>query len=274
VVGDIPENAVTVAAGQPPCQPTELAANVATAASFVRAAHDEGAELLVLPELYLSGYVLDAIAQDPSLLIDVDDARLDPISEACRDAHTALVVGAPTRGASGATYISALVFGRNGQRTGQYDKQFVTAEERDAGFSVGAGDVAITIDGWRVGLGICWDAAFPEHARASALDGCHAYAVGGLFNRGDGERKRAIRGAARAVDNAMYVVFANHVGPQGGYVGSGHSAVWDPSGDVRADAGLDVPGLAVATLDPDVLRAARQGDNPLEELARRSSPEA
>lgn len=274
VGNEIPDDAVTVAVGQAVCIAGDVTANVATACDMVRRANDEGADVLVLPELFLSGYELHAIASTASIPIDHDDARLDPIGDACREHHTALVVGAPTRGSSGALYISALVFGRNGQRTGQYDKQYLDAAERAAGFAIGVGDVAITIDGWRVGLGICWDAAFPEHARVSALDGCHAYAVGGLFNRGAGERTRAIRGAARAVDNSMYVLFANHIGPQGPYVGSGHSAIWDPNGDVRADAGTDAPGLAVAILDPDVFRRAREGDNPLAELARRASAEA
>ena len=181
-------------------------------------------------------------------------------------AATASASSTPTRGSSGAHYISALVFGRNGQRTGQYDKQFVTETERSAGFAVGVGDVAVTIDGWRIGLGVCWDAAFPEHARTSALDGCHAYAVGGLF-----DRKCGIRGAARAVDNSMYVLFANYVGRQGPHVASGHSAIWDPSGDVRADAGMELPGLAVAMLDPEILRAARVEDDPVAELVRRNS---
>lgn len=274
MVAEHPVDLVTVAAGQAPCAPCDVVANAATAAAMVRRANDEGASLLVLPELFLSGYELDAIALDRSLSIDADDARLDPIAEACRDAHTALVIGAPTRGSSGARYISALVFGRNGQRAGQYDKQFLDGAERAAGFETGVGDVAITIDGWRVGLGICWDAAFPEHARISAMDGCHAYAVGGLFSRGAGERTRAIRGAARAVDNSMYVLFANHVGSQGAYIGSGHSAIWDPNGDVRADAGLESPGLAVATLDPEVFAGSRAGDTPLHELERRAREEA
>ncbi len=270
MVGDFPVDAVTVAAGQAHCAAGDVGANVAVASDMVRRAHEEGAEVLLLPELFVSGYDLEAIARDPSLLIQPDDPRLDDLGATCRDTHTALVVGAPTQGSSGARYISALVFGRNGQRTGQYDKQFLDATERAADFVAGAGDVAITIGGWRIGLGICWDSAFPEHARTSALDGCHAYAVGGLFNRGDGDRKRAIRGAARAVDNSMYVMFSNHVGPQGPYVGSGHSAIWDPNGDVRADAGLDAPGLAVATLDPEVLQAARSGDSPLAEMHRRT----
>ncbi|MDP1793363.1 MAG: carbon-nitrogen hydrolase family protein [Acidimicrobiales bacterium] len=271
---DVPIDAVTVAAGQARCVAGDVETNAITACDMVRRAQHEGAEVLLLPELFLTGYELDGIVHDPSLAIQPDDPRLDELGAACRDAHVAVVVGAPTQGASGALYISALVFGRNGQRTGQYDKQFLDAAERAAGFTAGAGDVAITIDGWRIGLGICWDAAFPEHARTSALDGCHAYAVGGLFSRGDGETKRAIRGAARAVDNSMYVLFSNHVGPQGAYVASGHSTIWDPNGAVRADAGADAPGLAVATLDPEVVRAARCGDNPLAELHRRTDDHA
>ena len=114
--------------------------------------------------------------------------------------------------------------------------------------------------GWRLGLGICWDSSYPEHARAAALDGCHAYLVGAMFARGRGAHKLATICPARALDNAGYVVVANHSGASGPYHGCGHSGVWDPDGILLADAGLADPGLAVARLDPEALARARAGD--------------
>jgi predicted amidohydrolase len=224
---------------------------VATAASLVRRA---AADVLVLPELFLTGYELD-----PSHAVSSTDPRLDPLAAACAETRTAVMVSAPTRDADGA-YISALVFGRDGQLAAQYNKQHLDAAERAAGFCLGASGCTITIDGWRLGLGICWDSSFPEHSRAAALDGCHAYLVSGLFAQGRGERKRATLGPARAIDNACYVAISNHNGQSGPYTGSAHSAIWDPNGVLLADAGEADPGLAVAQLDPDALTAARAQD--------------
>src|SRR5207245_1548172 len=122
----------------------------------------------------------------------------------------------------GTLHISALVLDSDGRVAARYDKQHVDASERAAGFSPGAGGCTLTLEGWRLGLGICWDSSYPEHARAAALDGCHAYLIGALFGGSRGAHKRATVCPARAVDNAAYVVVANHSGRSGPYDGCGH----------------------------------------------------
>jgi predicted amidohydrolase len=243
----LPAGTLTVAAGQAACAALDVPANT---------------DVLVLPELFLTGYELKDIAADPgNLAVDPADPRLDPLASACAGTGTAVVVGAPTRdAASGRLRISALVLGRDGRFAARYDKQHCTPNERAAGFGAGAAGCTLTLDGWRLGLGICWDSGFPEHARAAALDGCHAYLVGAMFGTGSGALQRATVFPARALDNTGYAVLANHSGPSGPYQGCGGSAVWNPDGSLLADAGAADPGLAVARLDPQVLAAARAAE--------------
>ena len=254
-----PAAGLTVAAGQAACAALDIAANTATAVDLLHWAADRGARLLVLPELWLTGYELPGIAADPDRrTLAPDDPRLDPLAAACADTGTAVVVGAPTRAPdSGELRISALVIDGTGQRVAQYDKQHVTPRERAGGFTAGAGGCTLDVDGWRLGLGICWDLGFPEHARAAALDGCHGYLVGAMLGRGSGARERAVRLPARALDNTSYVLLANHCGPSGPYLGCGGSAGWNPDGTLQSDAGEADPGITVAFLDPDALAAAR-----------------
>lgn len=258
----VPSAPLTVAAGQARCTALDIATNVAVAADLVRRAADQRAELLVLPELFLTGYELPAIVGDPeTYTVSAADLRLDPLATACAETRTAVVVGAPTRDReSGGLHISALVLGRDGRFAAQYDKQHVDPVERVAGFSPGTSGCTLTLDGWRLGLGVCWDSSYPEHARAAALDGCQAYLVGAMFGWGRGAHKLVTVCPARALDNASYVMVANHSGPSGPYHGCGGSAVWDPDGSLLVDAGNADPGLAVARLDPEVLARARAGD--------------
>src|SRR5947208_15839524 len=108
---DLPGVPLLVAAGQTACTALDIPANVAAAADLVRLAAGRGADLLVLPELFLTGYELAAIAADPaSHTVGPADPRLQPLAAACAGTRTAVVVGAPTRDpASGALHISALV---------------------------------------------------------------------------------------------------------------------------------------------------------------------
>src|SRR5262249_24367012 len=254
--------ALVVAAGQAACAGLDVAANVAAAADLVRHAAAGGADLLVVPELFLTGYELEAIAGDPEMFAPgAGDARLDPLAVACIETGIAVTVGAPMRDAeSGELHITALVLGRDGKLAARYDKQHVDPAERAAGFAPGASGCTITPDGWRLGLGICWDSSYPEHARAAALDGCHAYLVGAMFDRGRGKAKRATIGPARALDNAGSRAVANRCGPSGPYDGCGGCAVWSPEGMLVADAGRADPGLAIARLEPEVLARVRAGD--------------
>ncbi|WP_067472366.1 carbon-nitrogen hydrolase family protein [Actinomadura hibisca] len=261
----VPGVPLTIAAGQAACAALDVAANAATAADLVRRAAERDADLLVLPELFLTGYEMETITADPARhTVTGDDARLDALATACADTRTAVMVGAPVHvPETGETHIGVLVLDRDGRVAASYAKQHVDSDERGAGFTAGPRGCTLTLDGWRLGVAICWDASFPEHARAAALDGCHAYLVSALFPRGRGERKRAVLGPARALDNALYVVAANHNGPSGSLYGCGNSAIWGPDGNLLADAGDADPGLAVARLDPKVLAEARSGDLPM-----------
>ncbi|GAA1158516.1 carbon-nitrogen hydrolase family protein [Kitasatospora gansuensis] len=258
----LPSAGLTLTAGQAPCAALDIPANVATAAELVRRSADQGSALLVLPELFLTGYELPGIVADPDrYALGPADARLDPLAAACAEARVAVVVGAPTRHQAGSQLrISALVLGRDGRFVTQYDKQHSTPNERAAGFSPGTKGCTLTLDGWRLGLGICWDLGFPEHARAAALDGAHAYLLGAMLGRGSGAHQRTTVLPARALDNTSYTVLANHCAPSGPYHGCGGSAVWNPDGTLLTEAGPDGPALATAHLSPTALALDRADD--------------
>jgi len=255
----LPASALTASVAQAALAPLDVAANTATAAGLVRRAADEGAQLLLLSELFLTGYDLGGIVADSDrLTIAADDPRLDPLAKACADTGATVVVGAPVRDAdTGSLHIAALVIDGTGRLAAVYRKQFATPTERAAGFSAGPAGCTVQLGDWRLGLGICWDSGFPEHARAAALDGAHAYLVGALFGTGSGAHQRRTLFPARALDNTVYTLLANHIGPSGPYVGCGGSAVWAPDGRLLADAGEADPGLVTVRLDPAALARTR-----------------
>ncbi|MEV6206367.1 carbon-nitrogen hydrolase family protein [Kitasatospora sp. NPDC051914] len=258
----LPASPLRVAVAQAPVAPLDVVANTATAAGLVRRAAARDARLLLLSELFLTGYETTGIAADPdALTLAPDDPRLAPLAAACAETGTAVVVGAPVRDeTTGALHIAALALDGTGRLAAVYRKQFATPNERAAGFSAGDGGCTLELDGWRLGLGVCWDSGFPEHARAAALDGAHAYLVGALFGHGPGAHQRRTVFPARALDNTLYVLLANHVGRSGPYTGCGGSAVWGPDGRLLAEAPEDAPELLTVLLDPQELARARTED--------------
>jgi predicted amidohydrolase len=197
--------------------------------------------------------------------MSLGDPRLDPIRDACRTGSIAAVVSGSIR-TKGSRTLSALVIDQGGSVLARYDKQHLDRDER-ALFRPGRNGCTVDLGGWRLALGICYDASFPEHGRAAALAGAHGYLCP------SSHRERTIVHPARAFENTMYVAFSNHLGEADGRRLCGHSAIYDPEGKVLADAGPSKEGLALADFDPDVLEEVRARSPMLleasEELSKR-----
>jgi 5-aminopentanamidase len=240
---------VRVAAAQAVSVPGDVTANVATAVELAGAAADRGARVVVLPELFLTGY--DAAVWAPEHSIDLDDARLVPLGEVARDRSVVVVVGAAVRrgGPDGQQQhtLSLLVAAPDGTLEAPYDKQHLFADER-AFFTPGDHGATLVVDGWELGLGVCYDGCFPEHAAAAAAGGAAAYLCPSAYFVGS-EHRRDLYYAARALDNGIYVVFAGLTGACGAWEFNGGSAVYDPEGRSLDRVGDEAPALVVADLD-------------------------
>lgn len=234
---------LTVAAGQF-ASAGDVEADIATVVRAIAAA--PGADLLVMPELFLGGYRM------PPIVVGEQDPRLQPIEAAAAAAGMVVLVGACLDGPRGFT-ISTLAFGR-GAPERVYDKQNPCDAENEHVVPGGA-SVIIDVRGWAVGLSICYDGCFPEHARAAALAGAEVYAASVAYFAGSAHR-REIYYRARALENGMYAVVSGLTGEVAGAEFDGGSAVYDPEGRVVAqvDGG---EGVAMATLDRPLVKATR-----------------
>lgn len=250
---------LTVAAAQVGAVPGDIEANARAAAGLVRRAADRGARLLVLPELYLCGYDMRTIGERPAdcdldtAQIDrehVEDERLAALRAAASETGVVTVAGASVRRGRERT-ISLLAFDDDVRVV--YDKQHVCGDEAEH-FVAGDARSILTVDGWPLGLAVCYDGCFPEHARAAADDGALAYVASVAYVAGSAHR-RDLYYRARAVENGMYVVVSGLTGRCGAGNYDGGTAIYDPEG--RPAATADGWGLAVAALDAEVVDRTR-----------------
>ena len=247
-----------VAAAQAGSVSGDVAANVATAVSLVEEAARNGARLVVLPELFLTGY--DPDGWSPEATLTPEDERLEPLRAAARERAVVVVAGAAVRRAVDRITLSLLVLDRAGEVTAPYDKQHMFDAERGF-FTPGDHGASIVVDGWELGLGICYDGCFPEHATAAAADGALAYLCPSAYYVGS-EHRRDLYYAARALDNGIYVVFSGLTGTCGDYAFNGGSAIYDPEGRPVDRVRDESPAIAYADLDPaEVTRV--QAMNPI-----------
>lgn len=230
---------LTVAVAQPACDELDVVHNASRQAGVVRRA---GARLVVFPELSLTGYDLAAPA------VAADDARLDPIRAACDSADAVALVGAPVWEDDGREYIATLaVTGES--TTVAYRKMHLHGEEVRR-FSPGEKPQVLEIDGWRLGLAVCRDAAVPQHAADTAALSIDAYVASTLYGAG---REQAARRDEhmrdRAAAHGVWVVLSTAAGSSGEYrETSGGSGVWAPDGNVLVQAGAEPDAVVTATL--------------------------
>ncbi|GAA4697951.1 carbon-nitrogen hydrolase family protein [Nocardioides conyzicola] len=240
-----------VAAGQAASVSGDVATNVATAARLAALAATQGVRLLVLPEAFLTGYDVAAFEGPLPDAIDLG-AWLDPLREAAAGGVTVVAGTALRRGE--ARRLSQVVVRPDGAATAPYDKQHLDGVEKQL-FTAGDHGASITVDGIELGLSICYDGCFPEHAQAAARDGAVGYLSSSAYFPG-GAHRRDLYYAARAVENGMYVVFSGLTGRCGDAEFIGGSAVYDPEGRPLARLG-DEEGLAIAEIDTEVVAATR-----------------
>lgn len=244
---------VLIAAAQGEAVAGDLTANVAKAAALVELATTQGARVVVLPEAFLTGYDGGVFGGPIPGEDSLDDAWLDPLRSAAEAGDCVVVVSTPLQRAGGKT-LSLLVVRPGGEVSAPYDKQHLTGSEVDH-FVPGDHGASLVVDGIELGLSICYDGCFPEHARAAADDGAVGYLSSAAYLAG-GEHRRDLYYPARALDNGMYVVLAGLTGRCGSAEFTGGSAVYDPEGRPLAKLGTE-EGVALAELDPALVWETR-----------------
>lgn len=232
-----------IAAAQSPSVPGDVARNVLIHLAFVRVAASEGVQVLVFPELSLTGYEPAVLAAN---VLDADHAALAPLRQAAREQGMAIVVGGPAAPvqAGALPAIGAWVLAPDGSVALYRKRHLHTSEERFA--SAGTHDAQVhLLAGEPTGMAVCADITHPEHARAAHGAGAALYAAGGLIShQGYGPESALLQGYAR--EHAMAVLLANYSGPSGGYVSAGRSAVWEPGGRCVVAAEGDAPCIVWA----------------------------
>lgn len=223
--------APTFAVAQSISIPGDVHANLIHHQRFMHAAAEQNVQLLVFPELSLTGYERGLAAE---LAILPEDGVLQPLRDLARELGLTAVVGMPLRLSAGTpVLIGALVLRADGS-LGVYTKQHLHPGEEVA-FVPGHGGSMLVMGSDHIALAVCADFSHARHAAAAAEQCATLYAAGVLITEGGYlPDTTLLRGYAK--QHAMTVLMANHGGATGGWESAGRSAVWAPDGSLIAAA--------------------------------------
>ena len=224
-----------------------------------REAASAGAQIIVFPELALSGYFHKNIAQ---YALSTEDPPIRQLAAAAHELQAALLVGFAERSEDAEKpYISQLIALPDGSLE-VYRKIHLGRFEK-ASFNAGTEFPVFSSHGIKFAVGICWDWHFPEVAAIYSLKGAEVLLAphASLLISGDRRQIWCKYMGARAYDNSVYVAACNLTGcDSNGREFSGGAVIWDPRGEIIAQTGDQAEPILYADLSARVINDLRSGE--------------
>ncbi|GAB2568972.1 nitrilase-related carbon-nitrogen hydrolase [Leucobacter ruminantium] len=246
--------------------PLDLERNLSTIRDAAARAREAGAELLLAPELFISGYAprelagwltAERVAGIPAAL-----ARI------AKEAGIAVASGFPAARADGSFAIAAGLWDADGVEVLRYEKVHLWGSDEPLAFTASSDRPGVAEwNGRRVGFQICYDIEFPEPIRSLAERGADLVLVPTAID-GVSDYIPEVLVRARAAENSLVVAYADHaVGGDGNPspdTFAGLSVVAGRDGAVHAAAGrgselllADIPDVIPVETGADYLRDRR-----------------
>ncbi len=253
--------------------------NFENAKALIEQAHQGGARLVVLPEMFACIGVVNQVMLAETYFSK--DKIEHTIGVWAKEYNLYIVAGSVPyiSPCSDKVFSACFVFSPEGEIVSQYNKihLFDVSVDDEKGsykesntFLAGDSEVIAEIDDQKLGLSICYDLRFPELFQAYQKAGCGLITVPSAFTYQTGKQHWEILLRARAIETQSFVLAANQSGThEDGRKTWGHSMIVSPQGEVLAEVKEDGPGVAMAKLD-FISMAAFRAAMPLQQHKRLS----
>ena len=231
----------------------EYESNIKTIIKFMAEAKQEGADILLLPECFITGY--DLTIDNDSAMTEGD---LSPLCEQAGKLGIGLVATALSKGERHPQN-AAFVIGKDGKILMKYAKVHTCDFADEKVLEPGTEFKVCDFDGVKIGIMICYDREYPESARILMLKGAEIILVP---NDCGSMRPRLQALSTRAYENMCGVAMANPNGKNAGNSCAYSPICWDGNGECVDNtlfiADADAEGLFYAEFDMDKIRAYRE----------------
>ena len=220
-------------------------------------AKQQGADLIIFPEMSLTGYVV--LDQVYELAETIPGPSTEKVEALAKQTGMYIIFGMPELSEkTQATVFNTAVFVGPQGLIGKYRKMYLPTHsvfEEKRYFRPGYEPAAFQTDLGNIGLSICYDVFFPEVFRLTRLKGAQlivCISASPAVRRGYFE----ILTSARALENTAFLAYVNLAGVEDGLQFWGGSRLVSPTGDVVAKAKYDEEDFVICEVDYGDLRTA------------------
>lgn len=241
---------LNIALAQMHCKVGDKQQNIEKMKSFLLNAKKQKAQLIIFPELSLTGYTIRDLTYD--LAEPIPGPSIEAMVEITKKEKIYAIFGMPERSqkAHNVIYNTAVLLGPEGY-IGKYRKMHlpthsVFQEKRyfRQGYQTPVFETAIG----EIGLIVCYDIFFPEISRSLRLQGAQLIVC---ISASPAVRSRffEVFSLARAMENTCFFAFVNLVGNEDGLQFWGGSRLVAPNGSVLAQAKYDEEDMVIGSVD-------------------------
>ncbi len=225
----------------------DIQANIQRHEQLIHLAISDGAELVVFPELSITGYE-PTLANE--LAVNEDDHRFDVFQSISNSHDVAIGIGAPTRNEEGIC-ISLILF-QPGEARQVYSKMHLHVSEEPF-FVSGSKSTNLIGKEEKVALAICYELSVPEHAANASKNGAEIYLASVADSAQDIDRVLTRLGAI-AQEYSMMVLISNYVGSFYGLEAAGRTSAWNKQGALLSQ--LDDANEGIIVVDTETQHVA------------------
>ncbi len=201
----------------------DIQRNIDNHKKLIDTAVSNGADMVIFPELSLTGYE-PILAKE--LATDQDDSRFAVFQNISNARQITIGVGAPTKNNTGIC-ISIILFQPHKARQ-TVSKKYLHPDEEEF-FISGQSFPNLKIKKTNVALAICYELSVPEHAQKAFKSGAEIY-IASVAKSASGVKKAAKRLSDIANKYSMTVLMSNCVGQSDNFESAGKTSVWNHKG--------------------------------------------
>lgn len=212
--------------------------NIGRHKEFISMAIEQGADLIMFPELSITGYEPELAAR---LATQVDDTRFDDFQAISDENNISIGFGLPVKNDNGVS-ISMAIF-EPGKTRKTYSKKYLHTSE-DLFFVSGEHFTGLLGTAENIAPAICYELSVPQHAAEASQKGASLY-IASVVEDIEGVERALNKLAAIAARYSMTVLMSNCTGITGAYDCGGKSSAWNNKGELKGQLSPDEEGILV-----------------------------
>lgn len=236
---------LVIASAQTRPKNEDIAENLQDHYRLIQIASDNGVELIVFPEMSITGYVRESAQK---LSFASDDSRIDKLRSLASEKNMIIIAGAPVKIDADLHIGAYIIFPNNSVSI--YTKQFLHTEEAlffKPNFSY---NPFIELENERFCIAICADITNPKHAENAKSSKCSVY-IASIFYTPMSIDKAYSSLSKYAKIHSMNVLMSNYCGESWGCESAGKSAFWTKDGNYLAGLDIESTGLVICQKTKD-----------------------